>query len=546
MRLSITAALDYQQDRKEDVKMNKKIRFYNYHEARDIVKQLGITSHAQYKTLHHLDGFLPARPDIVYLKAGWIDWFDFLGKPRSALYATYDEAKTAVQKIGPSTRTDYQKKRRKDSKLPSHPHLLYAGKGWVSWQDFLSQQPAYSTFDDAKNAARRLGIKNQSQYAKLRVTDSGLPRHPDIYYSNSGWKGWHDFLGVSKSSSYTLYAQAQNAVHALNITSGADYRRRYTLDPKLPRHPNVFYAGKGWVNWCDFTGKTRSFVYTRYAQAQKAAQTLNLKNWTDYRKRYHEDAKLPAQPQVVYANKGWTNWYDFLGNRKPQFYESYALASAAARALGIVTSIEYVQRYQEDPRLPSSPANVYHNNGWSDWYSFLGRSRPAFYEDYQQARAAVRAINIKSYSDYKSRYREDARLPSWPNVTYADSGWAGWPEFLGTDSELSVSYGRTWAVAQLWLCSQQNVTIKKRAIKSVIQGVLKQNNLADEPGRFAERIYVGCELYRKFLKNQPRARLNLLASVAGEFSAWLRRIGSKEEIDEIKESENTSRFSGFE
>ena len=54
-----------------------------------------------------------------------------------------------------------------------------------------------------------------------------------------------------------------------------------------------------------------------YADAQAAAQALCIKNWPDYKKRYREDPRLPAKPETTYAGTGWIDWYDFLGNERP-------------------------------------------------------------------------------------------------------------------------------------------------------------------------------------------------------------------------------------
>ncbi|MFZ2321288.1 MAG: integrase repeat-containing protein, partial [Pseudomonas sp.] len=72
-----------------------------------------------------------------------------------------------------------------------------------------------------------------------------------------------------------------------------------------------------------------------YAEAQAAAQALGIKSRPDYRKRYREDPRLPANPAQAYAGSGWIDLYDFLGNERPDLYPTYAEAQAAAQALGI-------------------------------------------------------------------------------------------------------------------------------------------------------------------------------------------------------------------
>lgn len=103
---------------------------------------------------------------------------------------------------------------------------------------------------------------------------------------------------------------------------------------------------------------------------------------------------------------------------KKNFY-SYPKAQAAVHALSITTRAEYKKRYREDPRLPSSPNHVYADAGWTDWFDFLGNERPDLYPTYAETQAAAQALGIKNQPDYHKRYREDPRLPATPNKAYA-------------------------------------------------------------------------------------------------------------------------------
>jgi hypothetical protein len=53
-----------------------------------------------------------------------------------------------------------------------------------------------------------------------------------------------------------------------------------------------------------------------------------------------------------------------------------------------------------------------------------------------KARGFVRNLGLKSeteWRDYRRSGRKPADIPSNPNRTYADSGWAGMADWLGTD-----------------------------------------------------------------------------------------------------------------
>ncbi|MGE6639119.1 integrase repeat-containing protein [Stutzerimonas stutzeri] len=237
-----------------------------------------------------------------------------------------------------------------------------------------------------------MGIKNYPDYTKHYREDPRLPSTPSWIYAGAGWTDWYEFLGNERPDLYSTYAEAQAAAQVLGIKNLRDYTKRYREDPRLPASPSRIYAG--WMGWYQFLGNERPELYQTYAEAQAAAQALGIKNQPDYTKRYREDPRLPHIPRKFYANAGWMDWNDFLGNERPDLYSTYAEAQAAAQALGLKSLSDYTKRYCEDPRLPASPSRIF--AGWMDWYDFLGNERPDLYPTYAEAQAAAQALGIKN------------------------------------------------------------------------------------------------------------------------------------------------------
>jgi hypothetical protein len=151
-----------------------------------------------------------------------------------------------------------------------------------------------------------------------------------------------------------------------------DFNEKYKNDTKLVRNPNRYYKDKGWRSWFDFLGKEkRKNPYKTYQEAKEVVKKLGIKTQTEYHKRYQEDPKLRYKPEVTYKNKGWVSWYDYLGLIRP--YKTYKEAKEAVRKLKIKSNKEYRKRYKIDPRLPSTPSKTYENKGWVNWYDFLGK-----------------------------------------------------------------------------------------------------------------------------------------------------------------------------
>jgi hypothetical protein len=501
-------------------------RYPTYSEAQAAAQALGIKSRSDYTKRYREDPRLPSSPRQIYADSGWMDWYDFLGNKRPDLYPTYGEAQAAAQALGIKSRPDYTKRYREDPRLPYGPSQIYADAGWKDWYDFLGNErpDLYPTYVEAQAAAQALGIKNELDYTKRYREDPRLPASPRQSYADAGWMDRYDFFGSERPDRYPTYVEAQAAAQALGIKSLSDYTKRYREDPQLPSTPILTYADVGWMFLYGFLVNARPDWYPTYGEAQAAAQALGIKNQLDYTKRYRENPRLPRKPKKVYANVGWMDWNDFLGNERPDWYRIYAEAQVAAQALGIKKRPDYIKRYREDPRLPSSPNEIYADTGWMDWYDFLGNEKPDLYPTYAEAQVAAQALGIKSRTDFVKRYREDPRLPYGPSKIYADAGWMDWYDFLGNDnpSAALADYPLMWANVKQWLKSQTNIQGKRSAIRMFLSGFYQVQELPDEPVHLLLRANpFPIEAYQQFIEAQAESLKRPYHSAITAFFGWL-------------------------
>lgn len=115
------------------------------------------------------------------------------------------------------------------------------------------------------------------------------------------------------------------------------------------------------------------------------------------------------------------------------FFYSYQEASRAAQQLGIRTVREYNNLRLNDKRLPSNP-NIVYADVWSGWGSFLGK--PQRYGTLQEASEAAQNLGAKTISEYQNLCGTDPKLVKWPNWAYKNE-WSSWPEFLGNPAKYS-------------------------------------------------------------------------------------------------------------
>ncbi|HNV97326.1 MAG TPA: integrase repeat-containing protein [bacterium] len=163
-----------------------------------------------------------------------------------------------------------------------------------------------------------------------------------------------------------------------------------------------------------------------FEDAGIVVRALGIKTKEEYQQRHKEDMRLPGSPNKTYK-ENWLGWPHFLRGEKKEFY-TYEEAKEIVKNLGILTYTEYRNRHNEDSRLPSVPMKIYKDQ-WISWGEFLRDERKEEFYSFEEAKIAVRKMKIKSFSEYRNRYKEDPKLPSNPHNTYNE--FKSFNDFLG-------------------------------------------------------------------------------------------------------------------
>lgn len=144
-------------------------------------------------------------------------------------------------------------------------------------------------------------------------------------------------------------------------------------------------------------------------------------------------------------------------------YETVEEVFEACKVINIRTYGQYCKRYKEDPKLPS-PSTLGRYPNFPGSRNFF-RGGLGIYETLAEAVAAIFSLNVKTLTEYRSRHKEDPRLPSHLSGTYPEyENWltsvldgkanspyqfnrnrfqGGGPNFYGTCLEASVA-ARKW------------------------------------------------------------------------------------------------------
>lgn len=409
-------------------------------QAAEAARSLGIPSRAAYNKEYKRDPRLPAHPERSYANE-WTGWENFLqvDVKKGRKYRWLSEATTAARRLAIVDEADYAARHHFDEKLPKSPASFYRGE-WSSWEAFTGhvdqekQNNLFSTFVEARSAAHALKAVSRSDYRAKVLEDDRFSLTPDLIYQQE-WKGWDDFLGkTGDSGKYSTYEEARAACRALQFKSNVEYRKlRKSLDPRLPGAPNTFYADD-WGGWNDYLGTKRGKDFYSYEEAAERVALLGIKSRLEYLEKYREDPRLPSNPELVYLT-AWVGWSGFLGVDPGKHYVNLEMARAGALRLGITTAVQYRERHSQDPRLPSNP-NIMYASEWHGFPHFLrGRELDKKYETVVEASESARTHGFSSKADYLKRYKVDPRLPSNPNKIY-DKDWGkwGWDRYLGVKS----------------------------------------------------------------------------------------------------------------
>ena len=163
---------------------------------------------------------------------------------------------------------DFCKSGKKPEDIPANLERVYKEE-WKGFTDFLgtgniaAKNIVYRSFNDAREFARTLNLKGQSEwrnYCKSGNKPKDIPTNPTITYK-AECKGFGDFLGTgnisNKDKVFRSFNEARVFVRTLNLKSETEWRNYCKSGNKpsdIPSNPNSTYKTE-WKGVGDFLGK---------------------------------------------------------------------------------------------------------------------------------------------------------------------------------------------------------------------------------------------------------------------------------------------------
>jgi hypothetical protein len=225
-----------------------------------------------------------------------------------------------------------------------------------------------------------------------------IPSNPMKTYQSDGWIGMGDWLGTGRVAdslrNYRPFTQARNYVRGLGLKAFAEWREYCKSGKKpedIPAHPYRTYADDGWINMADWLGAEIVATYQRqympFRKARAFVRSIGIKSqreWRGYSKSDKKPDNIPANPDQVYAGKGWVSLGDWLGTGTiaPRLKEFLAFKKARAFVRKLNLKSEYQWRYycksgEKPDEIPSTPSKTYKYHGWDGmgWVTGLEHGR---------------------------------------------------------------------------------------------------------------------------------------------------------------------------
>ena len=380
---------------------------------------------------------------------------------RGTIYS-FKEARKIVRCLKLQSYQDYRKAWMDgtiDQGLPGAPDILYKGRGWKGWPNFLNirDRKVSKSYIEASEIANKLGIQNCQQYFSMRLSlPEGMPSRPDYVYQGLGWENWNVFLGTPKRKKDVVvkpvkpvkivlgFEQARDMARKLKLNGHRSYReahRRGLLSIGMPGNPEEVYVKSGWIGWPDFlgTGRRRQVRAWSYKKASRFVRSMGIKSSKEYNDCWRQ-GKLPLGiPKDLYRSYAslWKGWGDFLGVEEIGFL-TYKEAKKEAMSLGITSMAQFdraMKLGKFSQGMPKSPKYVYRKNKKGNSFNeFFGKE---CFEaiPFIRARKIVRRLHFPSHMDYRKAWRDGwlhKGLPSTPESVYRKCGWKGWKDFKGT------------------------------------------------------------------------------------------------------------------
>lgn len=264
-------------------------------------------------------------------------------------------------------------------------------------------------------------------------------------------RGRKKFVSYERASKMVQLAGVKTFTQWVDYCHGTGDFEHNRKPGYIPANPNLYYGPEGtgeWEDWGTFldTGniannkKRRDFV--TYETAREFCHSLNIRSIKEWREMAESDfarpSNIPSAPNIIYKDSGWTSWSDFLLPKFLSYTSAKNLISTIKPKIKTSKAWREFASSENRPRnIPANPERYYKDSGWKGWPDFLGTKRASRRLTYEESKKVIFKLNLKNRKDFEDWVSSDEYLPAVPEdpqKVYKDKGWVSWNDFLGVDA----------------------------------------------------------------------------------------------------------------
>ena len=301
----------------------------------------------------------------------------------------------------------------------------------------LFADPKKSTIDIVQAVGRALRVSEGKKFAYVIV--------PVMIEDAENFDESEAFQSILM----TLRALASNDERIIDYFRSISQNKRSNSNFQIEVNERI--AKK--INVKDFTRELELQVWSKLArlswmpfeEVKAFAQSINLESSSEWYNRFAKNkhiyklpADIPIHPDLVYADKGWTNWGEFLGTgyvaNQLREYRNYDSAKEFVHQLKLKSSEWILYIKGELPHLPPLPEDIpkspqTYGDAFLGMSDFLGHKRSGGrvkYLDFEDARKFVQKLGLKSHREWRlycqgklpGKGTKPLNIPSHPYVVY--------------------------------------------------------------------------------------------------------------------------------
>ncbi|HXC44364.1 MAG TPA: hypothetical protein VNY51_12685 [Candidatus Dormibacteraeota bacterium] len=227
------------------------------------------------------------------------------------------------------------------------------------------------------------------------------------------------------------FAAARTVVRALELNSQKDWYTYCGSGKKpddIPRNPNIFYGDRGWVGFGDWLGTGRranaNRIFRPFSEARAFVHTLNLDSqdeWRAYCTSGKRPEDIPANPNLAYRDEGWAGYGDWIGTgrvgNRNRIFRPFDEARAFVRTLGLESQKAwrtFCKSGNKPHDIPGNPNSAYAEAGWDGYGDWLGTCKIATsrrrFRPFLEARRFARMLQLVTIEEWR-RYCKSGKKP---------------------------------------------------------------------------------------------------------------------------------------